>query len=489
MPSLIYLLESDLNRAKEIINASNTTEFQIELISDFKELSDNIENTLPDALFIGFPMIKETENHPGFLKDFITFVYGDEIPIDEKLRLYEMGINRVVRWNENTPQVLLQFLKMYNYRYRELKPVIQKYITRGNLEGFQVKEILLNGILEKKNLILKIQDQDWYGKLRTFQGEVVEAACSGQVGIDAALCILQHPKGVFRLRGYAKTEEVSTTSVSSFALLVESGFESEAIEKFVSDLGIRNPIFKLTGDGVKGSITPEQQTLIELLGKYSDFRSLLWKSPYHVYKTLRLIDQLYRQGLISVDKETVDLHRFTEDDIEYFRKNFFISGVKEGRLIVLGFPTSGKSQLIKTLAGIHRADLKSVQSLDFTRIQLAKDMRINVFGISIDSYFQPMLQKLSMDIFACFFIVNYNHVDKIEYTRYLLHQFLANFPVPIVIGLTYIENDPDQAVAETRKNLNVPEEIEIVPLDPDDFHQIRQLFYHLKTVSSLEAES
>ena len=489
MPSLIYLLESDIDRAKKIVDVSGSTEFQVELVSNVSELADNIENTLPDALFIGFPWIKDVDKDADFLKDFTTFVYGENIPMEQKLRLYDQGVNRVISWNENTPRVLFQFLKMYGFRYRELKPVIQKYITRGNLEGFQIKEILLNAILEKKNLILKIQDRDWYGKLRIFQGEVMEAACSGQVGVDAALSILQHQKGGFRLRGYSKGEEISTASVSGFALLVESGFESEAIEKFLNDLGVRNPIFKLSENETKNTISPEQSTIIELLGKYPEFHSVLWKSPYHVYKTVRLIEQLYRQGLIAVDKETVDLNRFTEDDIEYIRKKLFSSGMKEGRLIVLGFPTSGKSHLIKTLAGIHRTDLKSVQSLDFTRIQLAKDIRINVFGISTDSYFQPMLQKLSMDILACFFIVNYNQVDKIEYTRYLLHQFLTNFSVPVVIGLTYIENDTRQALAEMRKNLNVPEEIEIVPLDPENFDQIRQLFYHLKTISSAATES
>ncbi|GAB4366509.1 MAG: hypothetical protein Kow0042_06460 [Calditrichia bacterium] len=484
MTSIVYLLEANPAKVKEIQESAPARLHRLQVITDFDELEEIIEKSPPDAVFLDYEQLQAHLEKFRAWPGIISFVFGDEIDFETRSLLYEKGVSRILDGEFASGNILFHILNTQLFRKKELKPLIRKYVSYGQMDDLRFREILLNGVLEKRNLILKIQDMDWPAKIRTYQGEIVEAVCPGKVGVDAALSILQYQRGQFRMRSYMKNKEISTIAASTVALILEAGYEAKILQEFLQKFSFDNPIFQKSERAGTLNLTLEQTQLLEWIDTVHEFQHILWKSPFGVLKTLRLLDELYQIGALTVDLDLSKLKHFTLTDVEFIRQKLFKANMNEGRLIVLGFPGSGKSQFIKTLAGVHRAGMKTSQSLDFTQIQLADDLRLNVFGIAIDSYFQPIMQKLSDSMLACFFLIDFNQTEGTEYNKYLIQQFIANYDVPMVFGITNAGADTTKAVDEVRTRFDIPLDYNIVPVDVDDFHQIRQLFFKLSGGSS-----
>jgi len=75
-----------------------------------------------------------------------------------------------------------------------------------------------------------------------------------------------------------------------------------------------------------------------------------------------------------------------------------------------------------------------------------------------------------------------------EYIKYLIQQIISEYSVPLVFALTNVGDDAQTVTAEMQKALNIPDEFEILPLNPEDFNQIRQLFYNFKNITKIETE-
>lgn len=486
MATNVYLLEANLDLAKKISDTATGAGYRMELVSDLRKLSDYIEKKVPDAVCIGYEWIRESLKKLNFLRPHFTIIYGENIDTEDRLYLYRQGIARIIELPENEVSILFHALRTHKFRERELKPLLERYVTRGKIQESQLREILFNSVLEKRNLIIKLQDGSWMAKLRIFQGEMVEAVCPGLSGLEAVLEILQHHSGNFRMQSFYKSREYSAIYASTYAMIAESDYEARITREFLEKFEVGNPIFQKSDDIQTKNLSSEELRLLDLVDRGNDFRSIVNSCSNPVLKTIRNLDKLYQKGAIFVDVDKINLNRFTAEDVRFIRDRLFKNGAKEGRLFVMGFPSSGKSDLLKTLAKIQHGELKSVQSLEFVHLQMAPDLHLNVMGISIDSYFQPLMEKLSSNMLACFFVVDASQQEKMEYTKYLIHQFLSNYQVPLVIALTNVQENPEQVQADLRERLNIPLDVDIVSINPHDILQIRRLFYHLKLTSPVE---
>jgi len=81
---------------------------------------------------------------------------------------------------------------------------------------------------------------------------------------------------------------------------------------------------------------------------------------------------------------------------------------------------------------------------------------------------------------ASVFIIDAQKTDKYEYLKYLIYQFLTTYSVPVVFAVIHIPEDSTTFMREIKTKLEIPKELELMPLDVNDFASIRELFYHLK---------
>lgn len=479
MASLIYLLDTNLERAKAIAEKAAEQRLHLEVISKPPDLDRTIEKKSPEAIFVAFDCLENSTdlNFPGGI---FTIVYGDHIDTDCLVSLYQKGVSRVIPWNSRTPGLLFQFYRTHLYRKTELRPAIRKSVSCGTTDPVLSRRILLNAITEQKSCIFKFFHGDWSAKLKICRGEVVEAICPGFKNEDALLFILQQESGDFRMKTYHASQETAALSASAFGVVVEANFQTNISENFLKKFGIHNPIFQKSPQFDTGHLTGEQKEMLNIIDMQNEYRNILHSSPFGKLKTIRFLENLYQLGAVSIDVEKADLLMFNPEDIRFISERIFPQGENEGRLIILGYPDSGKSEVVQLFGKIQQSEVKSIQSVDYTRLRLGEGFLLNVFAISIDSYFQPVMKKLSQNMLACFFLIDYRQDENVEYTKYLIQQIFAKYRVPLVFGISNIRGDIPKAIAGMRKLYEVPSSFEVIPVNPNDFHQIKQMFYHLK---------
>jgi len=480
MPDLLYLFETNLDKAKAIIDVVSGNEYQIELVSELPQLRKFIQHSTPSAIFIGYEWLHLMIDDLRFMREYPTLIYGEQIDSADRIRLYQRGAVQVIDLRDGEEKVLFQIFEMLRYRQNELKNRIIKHVTKGSVENIDLKELLLKSIVERKNLIIKIHDEDWLAKIRLFQGQIVEAVSPGKQGVEAILDVLWRQNGKFRMRSYQKSQEVCTIGASTFALLAEAELESQELKKFLAKFGNNYPILEIANHKNENSIETNEQRLFQLIEKQKNFRSVIAQSPFGLLFTIRLTDSLLERKLLMVSEKERTAEGFSDEDIHYIKNHLFSSGMKEGRLLLFAFPGPEKSQLIQTLAAVQNTQVKTVESVDLTQVQLASDLRLHVIGISIDAHFQKIMQKLAGNMLASVFIIDAQKTDKYEYLKYLIYQFLTTYSVPVVFAVIHIPEDSTTFMREIKTKLEIPKELELMPLDVNDFASIRELFYHLK---------
>ncbi len=478
MASIIYLLEKDLPQAREILRHALPGVHQIELVSELSELKDYIDATIPDAVYIGFEWIRDDIQKLGFLKDTFTVVYGEKIDIDSRIKLLNVGISRLATGVLAQPENLLNLLNIHQYRQKELRSEYQKKVTRGSMRDFKLRELLMHSISDRRNLILKIQNHQYFAKLRLFQGKIIEANTPGLTGVAAALKILQQDRGSFRMCAYTPAEEVTTFPNSTFAVLMEAQFERELFKQFRKNLPVENPQFTIRETLTEADAAEDEQMLLKLIQEEQKLDQILWKSPFTPLKTLRLLQQLLDRGIVAAAKEELPEQHLTAADLEFIRTQL-LGPKKDGVLLVFGTPSSGKTRLIKTLAGVANCEFKTQQIIDYARLPVGEGLELKVLGVSIEIDFRAIIEKIPTALLANIFLIDCAEDSKIDYTKYVVQQWLTNYSVPTIFGLTNLPRDDAEFINEIRGRLELPPKTPVMVIDPGNFGHIRELLYRL----------
>lgn len=488
MSFLVYVGDTSFELAEQIAEKLKQYDAPAKIFNTLAELADNSERTLPDMVVLGASILNDSDAAADLFSKVPVLIFAPEMDIDDQTAWYNRGVKRVIVERTDLPARVASHVKMILIRRSKLRQTRQSSLTHGTVQAFSLQEVLQNALLEKKDLIFKIRQKEWDAKIRTFQGHVVSAFTSNLQGADAVLKTLQLSSGSFIIRGYQKLEETSHLSASTLALLAEAKFERKEIQKFLHGMGkgIKNPRFQLTMAEPKANLSPQKSNILDVVRKHDTFYDIVLNSPFPVIKTVRMLSDLTVAGLISPEGEGEAIETFQPHDIEYIRKELMQEGQKAGNLVILGMPSTGRSELVRTLAGIQKASIKSVQSLDFTRINLRSDLTLTVFGISMDDTLLPVMEKLSQGMIACIFLVDYSQKDQFEFLNYLLSRIVQIYSVPLVIGLTHVD-DQVQALKDVRKYFNIPEGIAVLPVQPGIFGDIRKLLHGLnKALVELE---
>ncbi|NOX36412.1 MAG: DUF4388 domain-containing protein [Calditrichaeota bacterium] len=487
MPETIFIGARQDTEATKISEKLTRTGLITHLFDNVRRLQEWMADELPDVLVLDRDFFHQLEGDAEFVQNIPTVVYGSGIDLGERVRLFDSGVREVVDATEELPERVAEITQMVLNRARHLRPLRQKRLTYGTLKVFPLGDLLQNAILESKNLIMKIRMDGWNAKLQVFQGRLVRAEAPHLSGIDALLKAMFLPEGTFTIRAFERHEEVTTEFPSTFALIAEARFEHQKVQAFVRAYEMENPSLRVV-EPFPQKVPDELKQLLEAIKRYQHFREILIKHPAPVWRTFKQLEWLIREGLVQVAREEKRVDRLQDQDIQFLRQHLFPENVQEGKIIVLGLPTSGKSDLIRTFAGLQKSQVKTVQSLDFTRIRLANDLRLSLFGVSIEEYFQPILEKISEGVLAMIFLVDYQRPERFEYTKYLFHQFIQNYDVPFVVGVTNWEDGAEDAVRRVREALEVPDALEILPVQVTNFKDLRNLIYNLRNYTRLETE-
>lgn len=483
MDTNIYICDTMKERAEKISAALYNEGYGTECFSTLEDVLQKLHQSAPDLFLLNLGAIETGLAEFDWVKSVPIILYGEKLGVDEAFGYYQKGVRRVITGSENLEESVAAAAKMAIYRLIELRKFRQKSLTYGTLQGFSLFKILQNVLQEKKNFVIQIQYKNWKAKIRTFQGHIVDALTPDSLGEDAILKTLCLAQGSFLIRRYQKMEEVSPISTSTLGILAEAKYQRKEIGNFLKRFGISNPGFAVAPELAIAEMPPDEQALLKSITKYHAFQEVLLRCPLSTLKMLRLLNEFLDNGTVVLQGEgSENEEMLNEQDVDYIRENLLPEGAKEGKIIIMGLPSSGKTQFVRTFAGLREVQLKVVQSVEFARIPLDQELNLIVFGLSIDQNFHPLLNKLSEGMLACIFLIDFSQKSKFDYTKYVLHQVLQNYSVPFVIGLTNVPEEPGDAVEIIREKFQVPAVIEIIPTRPESFGHIRQLLYNLKKI-------
>lgn len=479
MTKLIYFIEPEKSFADEVSKTFSEAGYSIEIFSDLNDLTSQSTEKTPEIIFFQQKAIPANIDSHQMIRDQYSVIYGDKIDVDEKLKYYGLGFSRVLDKNFSEPILLLHFLNLYLYNKYELQPLISSRVTQGNLREFKLVDILYNSIFVKRNLIIKIEEDHWFAKIRTFQGQIIEAVCPGKEGIEAVLEILRHQNGRLRLQSYDKSNEVSQAICSTFALVNETKYEEQAFHNFQLKIGNKNPIFRKKSRFKNKFLPYEQEEIFKLVNGYDGLHTILRKSPFGLLTTIRSLEDLLQMKAISYDKKKAKSNQFTSEDLELMRERLLAPGNNNGVVLILGGKDSGKADFMKTLAEQSGLDLEIVENVESLILPLEEEATLQVIGIPIDADFGDFIRENSDYISSSILMVNYKNKENFEYLKYFLKQFLANYNISLVIGLTNLEDTSEETFELAHRELEVPLQIEMISIKPDDFWHIRRIFYQM----------
>lgn len=464
-------------------------DYLLEMFDNAAAFREATGQATPEVVILQGQFARVLDSVESLASKSMVLVFAESMDVDERLSLYRQQVKQVITGTDQIAERICQGVRMLCYRTRELLQRRQQSLTQGTVQAFSIPDILQNALLEKKNLIIKVRLPELDAKLRTFQGHLVNAFTSNLSNEDAALKLLHLSSGAITIRSYQKLNEYAPICASVAAIIAESRFQEqeilEGLEKYC--FGLSNPEFTraATAEGQAGKV---EQSLLALVETETPFRQLLMASPYPVLDTARAIFGLCRSGQLRVKGEGASVEAFQNDDIRHIRENLLPEGMHEGTLLVLGLPDTGRSELVRTIAGFQQAHIKSMQSLEFTRLRLAQDLTLSLCGVSIEESFLPILEKLSDGIVAGIFLINYSEPGQFEFCRYLFQQIRNHYSFPVAFGLTNMPEGRDDAVTDFRNRFGVPDDTAAIGLNPSSFSDFRNILRTLERVTVVSEE-
>jgi len=486
MAYLVYIAEEFPELIGKINDQLGQAGSSIKVFNSFASLQESSEKTLPDLALLNHSLLTNGDYDTELFSKVPTLIYASAIDIEKSLELYKHGVKRIVVEPENLAAHASAAARMILYRRDVLRRSRQASVTYGTLQTFSMREVLQNALLEKKNLIIKIRHKEGDIKIRTFQGHIVNAFALNLSNEEAVLKAMQFPTGSFVIRGYYKLDEYSPVTTSTLAILAEAKFEQNEMRRFLNAFanGSSNPEFQVV-TAKKGKTLPlEKAEVLALIEEHRAFQSIILNSRMSVLKTVRELSSLCTRGYIKLAGEGETVETFQQPDIDFLRERLLPEASRGGNLVILGMPSTGRSELIRTFAGKEKEAIKSVRSVDFVRINLQSDLALTVFGISPEKNLLSILEKISQSMVACVFLIDYTQKDQFEFLNYLFNRIVQIYPVPFVVGLTNVAGNTEQALKTVRKQFTLPESIQFVTVQADSFNDVRKLVYGLRQVEA-----
>ncbi len=492
MTKTVYIAATDENLAERLGTQLEATGIQVRLFSAVDRLLEWLEEELPDAIVMEDPAETAEETLNTVFVDIPTIVIGTHMVLPQRLRYFKLGAHDVLSLHHYSEDAIARVVQTLLFRLLELTHIRYQNLTTGNLEVFSLQEIFENAFVEEKSLIVKITFNEWSTTVRIGMGHIlsVTPAHPKDHPLDTLLKTFQLPGGSFIIRKFEMKQAETSAFPSIAGVLAEAEYQKRAYRQFLETWGQKNPALEVHEDSLNDAdLTDHDREILETIQRHPLLEEAVIFIPGNLLENLTRIQNLYDKGLLHiVGQAPAEREKLLPEDVQFLRQHIFPKNVAFGKFIIIGLPTSGKSELIRTFAGLNQAPLKQVQSLDFTRIRLDDSVQLALFGVSIDEHFQPILEKISEGVQAIIFLVDYRSPDRFEYTKYLFHNMLNTYDVHFVVGVTHTNGDGEKAVQEVRAALEIPDALEVVPIEPTRFGEVRRLLYQLKRLPHTEAE-
>jgi signal recognition particle receptor subunit beta len=161
------------------------------------------------------------------------------------------------------------------------------------------------------------------------------------------------------------------------------------------------------------------------------------------------------------------------------------------KIVITGPFSAGKTTLIETISEIAIVDTEkdvtddsrgikshTTVAMDFGRITFEDGASLFLFGTPGQRRFQVMWEVLAEGMIGFIVLVNGSDSRSGEEARHILRTFHEYADVPYVVGVTHLDraHEPQiQVLDRIRRQLLVPDDIQLIPSDVRDREDVKQL--------------
>ncbi len=485
----IFIVDNTVEVAERLQAALEGLVEEVQIISKFDELGEAIANESPGMLCVNSALLDKGRLPAAIRQQIPVLVYAFELDTQVESQLYELGVRRVIVEKIDLAEQVAAFVKMYQFQRQTLAKRRLESQTHGNLQTLPLAELLQNAMFEKKNLIIKIYTDEWNVKIRTFLGHVCSCTFGDKTGEEALLYALMLNAGSLTIKGYQKPRETAQMSASVPALLSEFQFIQHKIQHLLVSLGCGagNQLIKTIKSDRIFELPKTQLKVLDLVEEHGTIGDVLLRSPGNLHGTIQLLKYFAENNFIEPAVTNGKTAAPGPATRAAQRQRIAETGISSGTIAVLG--NRGRTDLINTIAGHDATAIRSVKSLEFTRLTLPNNARITVLGISTKASFLSILDKVSENMIGCVILLDLQDQTQIEFSSYLFNRIMQMYKTPFLVALTNINSDAKSAIQSYRKTINVPKDVDVIVIDPQAFESALKIFEKFSSADKNDPEA
>ncbi len=498
----IVLLGSQNDRTNQLTSTLKNKEFSISIVKNIDQATDRL--TSPDMvlILIDYVSIKSAERNDLaalFVNARTTKFVIYNVPNDATRRraFYRLGTYRIFPDTYDIEDIC-------HFCVNALKKVetngkLKEAHFSGSLQDFNLTGLITIFGREKRNGVLRIRTNGSTGKIYFADGDIIHAISGNLRGDDAVFYMLTWDTGWFSMRPLPLKASESRIQLSNFGLILYGEQISRQFNDLVNDLGdIKRQLRVINqGDILQANSKTEFEEFIRHLNEFRKLHEIIEFSPYPMIETLTILKKLLKSknlefretvsgiGEIYVEnaqKKTASSEQLLKDsEVKKLRKILNARKLTSGKLMVLGSNTCGKTDFIRNFNQGSHSGVRTNQDLDFTKIDLAANFYLQVFGIVLDKRLMEIVEKLSEGLLGYIFLIDAEKPDEFEYTSYIINHLTSMFDVPWTIAVTNMNAKDSRLLKKIQSGIRVPDGRKLLICDMTDKEDVR------KTILSMVA--
>jgi signal recognition particle receptor subunit beta len=176
------------------------------------------------------------------------------------------------------------------------------------------------------------------------------------------------------------------------------------------------------------------------------------------------------------------------DEVAQLRRNLNAENLMNGKLIILGTNTCGKTDFIRNLNQGSISGIRTNQDLDFTKLELEKDFNLQIFGIAIDKKLTENIEKLSEGLVGYVILIDAEKPEELEFTNYIVNHLMSLFPAPWTAAITNLDKNNKKEEKKLQQKIRLPDARDIGICDVTNKEDVRALILAMRETQSPEEE-
>jgi signal recognition particle receptor subunit beta len=500
----IILLSNQNDRSNELVSTLKSKDLFVSTVKNIDQATSRLTTSDIFMILIDYISIKEAERNDLkilFANSSTTKFVIYDVPDDATRRraFYRLGTYRILPKNYNIEDIV--FFCSNAMKKVETNGKLKEAHFSGTLEDFQLTGLISIFGRERRSGILRIRTNGSTGKIYFDEGNIIHAISGNLRGDDAVFYMLTWDKGWFSMRPLPLAVSENYIQLSNLGLILQGEQISLKFKEHINELGGTGRQLRVInqGDILQASLKTEFQDFIKHLAEFRKIHEIIEFSPYPMIETLTILQGLRKSknlefretvsgiGEIYVEKTQQKVEQteylLKENEVKKLRKVLNAKDLTSGKLLILGSNTCGKTDFIRNFNQGSHSGVRTNQDLDFTRIDLATNFHLQVFGIVFDKRLMNIVEKLSEGLLGYIFLIDAEKPNELEYTNYIINHLTSIFDVPWTIALTNIDTKDSNLLKKIKSSLRIPDGRELHICDVTNIDDVRKIILSMATMN------